>query len=156
MTEPDFRKTYFSGRKCRKYTGNHRFYRFSLDFFLIFRSFFSNKNISDIAFSFVRSFLPSFLPLFVCSFARSFVLSLSGRSNQHLACSTFFLFPFYIYHQLGPICNVLVNFFTILIQTCTFFFETPRSKSIKTKGNLRLTILFRQFIGTKILYRKLM
>ena len=59
MAESDFREKIFSGRKCRKYAGNRRFCRFSLDFFYIFRCFFSHKNISDIAFSFVRSFVRS-------------------------------------------------------------------------------------------------
>ena len=38
---PIFEKIFFSGRKCRKYAGNRRFCRFSLDFFLIFRCFFT-------------------------------------------------------------------------------------------------------------------
>ena len=73
-------RNFFSGRKYRKYAGNRRFCRFSLDFFLIFRVFFSHKNIYDIAFFFVRSFV------------RLFVLSLlSGRSNQHVACFSSFI-----------------------------------------------------------------
>ena len=41
MAESDFWEKFFSGRKCRKYAGNRRFCRFSLDFFLIFRCFFT-------------------------------------------------------------------------------------------------------------------
>ena len=97
MAKSDFRENFFSGRKCRKYAGNRRFCRFSLDFFHIFRCSFSHKSFNDIVFTFVRSFLRSFIRSLVRSFLRSFVrsharsprsfvLSLAGRSNQHVAC----------------------------------------------------------------------
>ena len=89
MVESDFWEKFFYGQKCRKYAGNGRFCRFSLDFSLTFFVF-SHQNINDIAFSVVRSFVCSF----VCPSARpsvcSFILSLSGRSNQHVACSLVF------------------------------------------------------------------
>ena len=65
---------------------------------------FSRKNISDIAFLFVRSFVRSFFRS--RARLRSFVLSLSGRSNQHsgllflkiidiLRCILTFILKFY-------------------------------------------------------------
>ena len=70
-------RTFFSGRKCRKCTGNHRliFLRFLWTFSTYFVVFFHTKTL---VISLFRSF--------VRSFTRSFVLSLSGRSNQHVAC----------------------------------------------------------------------
>ena len=47
MTGSDFWEIFFSGRKHRKYDGNRRFCRFSLDFFLIFHCFFT-QNIINI------------------------------------------------------------------------------------------------------------
>ena len=91
MVESDLREKNFSGRKCWKYAGNRRFCRFSLDFFHIFRCFFSHKNIIDIAFSFVRFLLCSFVRLLVRALVRTFIL-----------------FTFYIYHKVGPMCIVLV------------------------------------------------
>ena len=43
MTEPDFRKTFFSGRKCRKYAGKTSFLAFSRDFIISFSWFFAQK-----------------------------------------------------------------------------------------------------------------
>ena len=74
MAKSNFWEKFFSGRK---YAGNRRFCRFSLDFFHIFRCSFSHKSFNDIVFTFVRSHARS---------PRSFVLSLAGRSNQHVAC----------------------------------------------------------------------
>jgi hypothetical protein len=34
VAEPDFQKTYFSGRKCRKYAGKTGFLAFSRDFII--------------------------------------------------------------------------------------------------------------------------
>ena len=45
MAESDFWEKIFSGRKCRKYAGNRRFYRFSLDCFHILRCFFHTKTL---------------------------------------------------------------------------------------------------------------
>ena len=42
-TEPDFWKTYFSGRKCRKYAGKTSFLAFSQDFIISFFWFFCTK-----------------------------------------------------------------------------------------------------------------
>ena len=43
MTEPDFRKTYFSGRKCRKYAGKTGFLAISRDFIISFFQFFAQR-----------------------------------------------------------------------------------------------------------------
>ena len=43
MTEPDFRKTYFSGRKSRKYAGKPGFWAFSQDFIISFFWFFAQR-----------------------------------------------------------------------------------------------------------------
>ena len=43
MTEPDFRKTYFSGRKCRKYAGKTGFLAFSRDFIISFDWIFAQR-----------------------------------------------------------------------------------------------------------------
>ena len=43
MAESHFWEKFFSVRKYRKYAGNRRFCRFSLDFILLFRCFFTQK-----------------------------------------------------------------------------------------------------------------
>ena len=43
VTEPDFRKKIFSGRKCRKYAGKTGFLAFSRDFIIIFFWFFAQR-----------------------------------------------------------------------------------------------------------------
>ena len=43
MTEPDFRKIFFSGRKCRKYSGKTGFLTFSQDFIISFFWFFAQR-----------------------------------------------------------------------------------------------------------------
>ena len=45
MTEPDFRKTFFSGRKCRKYAGKTVFLAISRDFIISFFQFFAQRCI---------------------------------------------------------------------------------------------------------------
>ena len=66
---------------------------FSLSFVV-----FSRKNISDIAFLFVRSFVPSFVRLFVCSFVRSFVRSFIRSFVRLFVCARSFF-----HYQVGPI-----------------------------------------------------
>ena len=48
MTEPDFRKTFFSGRKCRKYAGKTGFLAFPQDFIISFYWFFVQKCVIAI------------------------------------------------------------------------------------------------------------
>ena len=43
VTVPDFRKTYFSGRKCRKYARKTGFLAFSQDFIISFFWFFAQR-----------------------------------------------------------------------------------------------------------------
>ena len=43
VTEPDFRKKFFSGRKCRKYAGKTGFLAFSRDFIISFFWFFAQR-----------------------------------------------------------------------------------------------------------------
>ena len=45
VTEPDFRKKFFSGRKCRKYAGKTGFLAFSRDFLISFFYFFAQKYV---------------------------------------------------------------------------------------------------------------
>ena len=75
---PIFDKFFFSGRKYRKYAGNCRFCRFSLDFFHIFCCSFSHKSLNDIVFTFVRSLARSLARSFVRSFVRSFTRSFAA------------------------------------------------------------------------------
>ena len=77
-----FEKHFFPAENA----GNCCFCRFLSDFFLIFRCFFSHKNMSDITFSFIFSFVRSF----VRSLVRSFVHS-------------------YFHYQVGPISMWLVS-----------------------------------------------
>ena len=62
-------KIFLSGRKYRKYAGNRRFCRFSMDFLHIFRCSFSHKSFNDIVFTFVRSSVRSL----ACSFVHTLV-----------------------------------------------------------------------------------
>ena len=43
VTDPDFRKKFISGRKCRKYAGKTGFLAFSRDFFISFFWFFAQR-----------------------------------------------------------------------------------------------------------------
>ena len=80
---PIFKKIFFPAKNA----GNCRFCRFSLDFFHIFRCFFfSHKNISDIAFLFVRLFVHM---LVRC--ARSYFHYQVGPISMWLVC--FYFFP---------------------------------------------------------------
>ena len=48
MTESDFWKTYFSGRKCRKYAGKTCYLAFSRDFIISFLIFCLKMRISNV------------------------------------------------------------------------------------------------------------
>ena len=72
VTEPDFWKKFFSGRKCRKYAGNHGFLDFSQDFIISFLWFFAQRCVSIV-------YRLQWYPFLVKNFFRSIELEICRK-----------------------------------------------------------------------------
>ena len=121
MAEPDFQKTYFSGRKCRKYAGKTGFLALSRDFIIGFFYFFAQTGILGMLNTwpspivenfFFRSKIPEicqklpFLQIFIGLFP--YISYFFHTKTFMISLFRSFVRSFFHYYQVGPISMWLV------------------------------------------------